>query len=189
MTLYGRAIPFGLRRPGRHMIENAALALALSDAAGALSRLDDSAAGAALESAALPGRGEVLRERPLVIADGAHTPAAIEALLSIFGALDTPRLIVVVSVTRGKDVVRMLSPLVRHADAVIATTAEPSRSVPSAQLAGLLETIHRHASIIDVDPTRDAILAAMRIAGRDGAVCVTGSMYVAGAACRMLRRA
>ena len=189
VTLQGRAIPFTLRRPGRHMIENAALALALSDAAGALNRLDDSAAGAALESAVLPGRAEVLRERPLVIADGAHTPAAIEALLSILGALDTPRLVVVVSATRGKDAVRMLSPLVRHADAVIATTAEPSRSVPSAQLAGVLETIHRPASIIDVDLPRDAILAAMRIAGRDGAVCVTGSMYVAGAARRMLRSA
>ena len=189
VTLQGRAIPFTLRRPGRHMIENAALALALSDAAGALNRLDDSAAGAALESAVLPGRVEVLRERPLVIADGAHTPAAIEALLSILGTLDTPRLVVVVSATRGKDVVRTLSPLVRHADAVIATTAEPSRSVPSAQLAGVLETIHRPASIIDVDLPRDAILAAMRIAGRDGAVCVTGSMYVAGAARRMLRSA
>ena len=171
------------------MIENAALALALSDVAGALNRLDDSAAGAAIESAVLPGRVEVLRERPLVIADGAHTPAAIEALLSILGALDTPRLVAVVSATRGKDVVRTLSPLVRHADTVIATTAEPSRSVPSAQLAGVLETIHRPASIIDVDLPRDAILAAMRIAGRDGAVCVTGSMYVAGAARRMLRSA
>lgn len=189
VTLHGRAIPFTLRRPGRHMIENAALALALSDVAGALNRLDDSAAGAALESAVLPGRVEVLRERPLVIADGAHTPAAIEALLSILGALDTPRLVAVVSATHGKDVVRTLSPLVRHADAVIATTAEPSRSVPSTQLAGVLETIHRPASIIDVDLPRDAILAAMRIAGRDGAVCVTGSMYVAGAARRMLRSA
>lgn len=187
VNLHGRAIPFRLRRPGRPMIENAALALALSDVAGALNRLDDSAAGAALESAALPGRVEVLRERPLVIADGAHTPAAIEALLSILGALETAGLVVVVSATGGKDVVRMLSPLVRHADAVIATTAEPSRSVPSTQLAGLLEASHRRASIIDVDPPGDAILAAMRIAGRDGAVCVTGSMYVAGAARRMLR--
>ena len=189
VTLRGRAIQFRLRRPGRHMIENAALALALSDAAGALHRLDDSAAGAALESAALPGRVEVLRERPLVIADGAHTPAAIEALLSILGALDTPRLVVVVSATRGKDVVRMLSPLVRRADTLITTTAEPSRSLPAKPLASLLETIDPRASIIDVDPPRDAILAAMRIAGRDGAVCATGSMYVAGAARRMLRNA
>ena len=168
------------------MIENAALALALANEAGALNRLDDSAAGAALESTVLPGRAEVLRERPLVIADGAHTPAAVKALLSVLGAVDTSRLVVVVSATRGKDVARMLSPLVRYADTVIATTAEASRSLPSTQLARILETIDRRASIIEVDPPADAIRAAVRVAGSDGTVCVTGSMYVAGAARRML---
>ena len=186
VTVAGRTIAFRLRHPGRHMIENAALALALANEAGALNRLDDSAAGAALESTVLPGRAEVLRERPLVIADGAHTPAAVKALLSVLGAVDTSRLVVVVSATRGKDVARMLSPLVRYADTVIATTAEASRSLPSTQLARILETIDRRASIIDVDTPADAIRVAVRVAGSDGAVCVTGSMYVAGAARRML---
>ncbi len=185
VVLAGRAIPITLRQPGRHMIENAALALALANEAGALDRLDDAAAAAALESAVLPGRAEVLRARPLVIADGAHTPAAIGALLPVLGALDTTTLVAVVSVTRDKDAVRMLSPLVRRADAVIATTAEPSRSLPAAELAGLFETAGSRASIVDVDPPADAIRAAMRVAGNEGAVCVTGSMYLAGAARRM----
>lgn len=184
--LAGRTIPITLRQPGWHMLENAALALVLANESGALSRLDAPAAAAALESAVLPGRAEVLRERPLVIADGAHTPAAVRALLAIPAVRGTARLVAVVSATRGKDVVRMLSPLVRHADTVIATTAVPSRSLPSTELAGILETIGSRASIIDVDPPADAIRAAMRVAGSDGAVCVTGSMYVAGAARRML---
>ena len=186
VTVAGRAIAFRLRHPGRHMSENAALALALANEAGALNRLDDSAAGAALESTVLPGRAEVLRERPLVIADGAHTPAAVKALLSVLGAVNTSRIVVVVSATRGKDVARMLAPLVRRAVTVIATTAEPSRSLPATQLAGILETIDRRAPVIDVDPPADAIRAAVRVAGSDGVVCVTGSMYVAGAARRML---
>ena len=186
VTVAGRTIAFRLRQPGGHMIENAALALALANEAGALNRLDDSAAGVALQSTDLPGRVEVLRERPLVIADGAHTPAAVKALLSVLGAVDTSRLVVVVSATRGKDVARMLAPLVRRAVTVIATRAEPSRSLPATQLAGILETIDRRASVIDVDPPADAIRAAVRVAGSDGVVCVTGSMYVAGAARRML---
>lgn len=183
----GRTIPIALSRSGRHMFENAALALALANECGALRRVDDPAAVAALASAALHGRAEVLRERPLVIADGAHTPAAIKALLAIPRVRDTSRLVAVVSATRGKDVVRMLSPLVRHADTVIATAAEPSRSLPSTELAGILETIGSRASIIDVDTPADAIRAAIRVAGGDGAVCVTGSMYVAGAARRLFR--
>ena len=188
-TLAGRTISFALRQSGMHMAENAALALVLAAEAGALGRLDDSAAAAALQSTVLPGRAEVLRRRPLVVADGAHTPAAIEALLATLGAVDASRLVAVVSATRGKDVIRMLSPLVRHAGSVIATTAEPSRSLPSTELAGILATTGSRASIIDVDLPADAIRAAIRIAGSDGAVCVTGSMYVAGAARRMLRSA
>ena len=189
VALAGRTIPVRLRQPGRHMLDNAALALALVDEAGALSRLDDKAAGAALESAVLPGRAEVLRERPLVVADGAHTRAAVEALVEILGAPGAARLIAVVSVTRGKDAVRVLAPLVRHADAVFATTAEPSRSVPSSELASVLETSDSQASIIAIADPADAIQAAVRAAGSDGTVCATGSMYVAGVARRMFRNA
>ena len=189
VALAGRTIPIRLRQPGRHMLDNAALALALVEEAGALNRIDDRAAGAALESAVLPGRAEVLRERPLVVADGAHTRAAVEALVETLGAPGAARLIAVVSVTRGKDAVRVLAPLVRHADAVFVTTAEPSRSVPSPELASVLESSGPRASIIAVDDLTDAIQAAVRAAGSDGTVCATGSMYVAGAARGMFRNA
>ena len=189
VALAGRTIPVSLRQPGRHMLDNAALALALVDGAGALNRLDDAAAGAALESAVLPGRAEVLRERPLVVADGAHTKAAVEALVEILGVPGAARLIAVVSVTRGKDAVRVLAPLVRHADAIFATAAEPSRSVPSSELASVLEASAPRASIIAVDDPTDAIRAAARAAGDEGTVCATGSMYVAGAARGMFRNA
>ena len=186
ICLAGRTIPLALRQPGRHMLENAALALALANEVGALNRLDDSAAGAALEGTVLPGRAEVLQERPLVIADGAHTRAAVEALLETLAVRGAARLVAVVSATRGKDALRMLSPLVRCADTVIATTAEPSRSLPSAELASILGRSGSRASIVGIDTPADAIRAAVRLAGGDGTVCVTGSMYVAGAARRML---
>ena len=187
IAVAGRAIPVTLRQPGPHMIENAALALALANEAGALERLDDAAAGAALEAAVLPGRAEVLREAPLVIADGAHTPGSIEALLGILDAHAPARLVAVVSATRGKDAALMLSPLVRRAETVIATTAEPSRSLSSTELASILEASHPRAAVAGIDLPADAIRAALRLAGRDGTVCVTGSMYMAGAARRVLR--
>ena len=186
IALAERTIPVALRQPGRHMLENAALALALANEAGVLSRLDDASAGAALEAAVLPGRAEVLREAPLVIADGAHTRTSVEALLEILDTRFPARLVVVVSVTRGKDAAYVLSPLVQRADTVIATVAEPSRSLPSAELASILEASGPCAAITGIDTPADAIRAAVRRAGRDGTVCVTGSMYMAGAARRIL---
>ena len=169
------------------MLENAALALALANALGALDRLDDAAVGAAFEAAVLPGRAEVLREAPLVIADGAHTRASIEALVEVLGSRTTAGLVAVVSVTRGKDAARVLSPLLRRADTVIATMAEASRSLPAAGLAHALETLHPRAAITCADTPADAMEAAVDTAGRDGTVCATGSMYMAGAARRVLR--
>ena len=186
IALSGRTIPVALRQPGRHMLENAALALALANKIGALGRLDDAAAAAALEAAVLPGRGEVLRESPLVIADGAHTRASIEALVAVLGRLHHAKLVAVVSVTHGKDAAHVFRPLVRLADIVIATTAEPSRSVPADSLARTLRSSAPNASIESIDSPPEAIRAAVRIAGCDGTVCAAGSMYLAGAARRAL---
>ena len=184
IVLSGRTVPVALRQPGRHMAENAALALALVDEIGALRRLDDAAAADALAAAVLPGRVEVLRESPLVVADGAHTRASIEALVEVLDPRDTARFVAVVSVTRGKDAAHMLRPLVRRADVVIATAAEPSRSLCAEALARVLRISSPQVPIETIPAPGDAIRAAVRLAGDDGTVCVTGSMYLAGAARR-----
>ena len=186
ITLAGRTIPVALRQPGLHMLGNAALALSLANEVGALSRLDAATAGAALESVVLPGRAEVLQDAPLIIADGAHTRASVEALIGTLDALTPRRLVAVVSVTRGKDAVDILSPLVRRADTVIATVAEPSRSLPAPELAHVLATLHQRAAILRADSPSDAIRTAVWSAGREGTICATGSMYMAGAARRIV---
>ena len=189
VAVAGRAVPVTLRQPGRHMLENAALAMAMANEAGALDRLDDAAAGAALEAAVLPGRAEVLCEAPLVIADGAHTRASIEALVEVLDdrtTAGTAGLVAVVSITRGKDAARVLSPLVRRADAVIATAADASRSLPAAELARALEALCPRAAVTRADTPAEAMQAATAAAGREGTVCATGSMYMAGAARRVL---
>lgn len=187
VLLPGRTVPVTLRQPGRHPLENAAVALALAHEIGALHRLDDAAAGAALEATVLPGRMEVLRETPLVIADGAHTPESIDALVRMLDARRPATLVAAVSITRGKDAPRVLSSLVRRATVVIATAAVPTRSLSARALARDLLDLAPRASIEEVGDPCDALRAAMRLAGRDGVVCATGSMYMAGAARRILK--
>ena len=187
IVLPDRTIAIALPQPGRHMAENAALALALANEVGALRRLDDAAARAALEATIAPGRMDVLQEAPLVIADGAHTRASIEALVEVLASRSSARFVAVFSVTRGKDAAGVLDPLLRRADAVIATAAEPSRSLPAEMLAQALRASAPGIPIKSIASPADAIDAALGLAGRDGTVCVTGSMYVAGAARRILR--
>ena len=187
IVLSNREIAVALPHPGRHMAENAALALALANEVGALRRLDDATAGTALEATILPGRMDVLRKAPLVVADGAHTRASIDALVEVLASRPSAKIVAVVSVTRGKDTAGVLDPLVRRAEAVIATAAEPSRSLPAEVLAQALREAASHVPIESIASPADAIDAALRLAGRDGTICVTGSMYVAGAARRILR--
>ena len=186
VCLAGRTIPVALRQPGRRMLENVALALGLANEIGALSRLDDAAAGAALGATVLPGRMEVLRENPLVIVDGAHTRASVDALLESLEARRGKPLVAVVSVTRGKDSGAILSPLVQRADAVFATAADASRSLPADELGGVLVETAPPGSVTAVELPVDAIRAAIDAAGHGGTVCVTGSMYMAGVARRFL---
>ena len=186
ISLAGRTVPVSLRQPGSRMLENAALALALASDAGALDRLDDTAAGDALGATMLPGRMEVLRESPLVIADGAHTCASIAALLEMIEARCPTRLVAVVSVTAGKDAGSLLSPLVRRAGAVFATAAEPTRSLRADELKGVIEAFVPATAVTAIDTPGDAIRAAIDAAGSHGTICATGSMYMAGAARRAL---
>ena len=186
ISLAGRTVPVSLRQTGSRMLENAALALALASDAGALDRLDDTAAGDALATTLLPGRMEVLRESPLVIADGAHTRASIAALLEMIEARCPTRLVAVVSVTAGKDAGSLLSPLMRRAAAVFATAAEPTRSLRADELKRAIEAFVPATAVTAIDTPAAAIRAAIDAAGSHGTICATGSMYMAGAARRAL---
>ncbi len=185
-----RAIPVRLRHPGGAMRENAALSIALADAAGALDRLDDPAIGDALGDTLLPGRMEILRTSPLFIVDGAHTRISIERLIETIETLQPPctqGLIAVLGLNLAKDISKVLSPMVEKADLVIATTAEPSRSYPAEDLAQILSRLHPDTEIVPVFEPHAAILKALDTADKQNTICATGSMYLAGAARKAMR--
>jgi dihydrofolate synthase/folylpolyglutamate synthase len=77
----GREWPLGLIGP--HQVTNAACAVGAMKLAG----LSDEALTRGLESAAWPGRFEIIREKPLIVLDGAHNPAGVLALVETWRAL------------------------------------------------------------------------------------------------------
>ncbi|HUE30294.1 MAG TPA: cyanophycin synthetase, partial [Verrucomicrobiae bacterium] len=126
-----------------------------------------------------PGRLAVLRERPLVVVDGAHNPAGAATLAAeLPGVVGDRRVLLVFAVMADKDWRAMLAPLLEHAAGMIVTRVGRRAADPHA-LAGALRG---RVPVLAVDDPRAALRAALARTGTDGAVVVTGSLFLAGEA-------
>ena len=153
-------------------------AVAVSAAEAFLGRLDAAAVREAAATLRLPGRLEVVSERPLVVLDGAHNPSAARALRPSLQALLAGReLVAVVSVLDDKDAAGILSELLSLARNVVFTRSSNARALPPAVLESLNRQLSGPASEVVTDPVA-ALARARALAGRDGAVLVTGSIYL-----------
>ena len=146
------------------------LALAVAAAETFLGRpVEPSAA----EAVALPGRLERRGESPLEIWDGAHT---LDALGYLLPRLPDRRYVLVVSILRDKPAEGMLAALSVIGDTVIATRSTNPRALSADELARLARRWFERTET-EQDPGA-ALVRARSIAGRDGAVLVTGSLYL-----------
>lgn len=168
---------------GRHQADNAAVALTAVEAffAAPLS-LDVVIEGFA--EVRMPGRFEVVGHQPLVIVDGAHNPAGADSCATVFFDDFDPagRRILVVGCLQARDPDEMLSALrADEFDIVVCCTAPSPRGLPAEDLAAAA----RRLGCDDVRETvsvESACATALRDAGADDAILVTGSLYVVGAA-------
>ena len=147
------------------------LALALAAAESFAGRQVDPGPARQLE---LPGRLERRGESPLEIWDGAHNPAGVGHLLP---RLPSRRYVVVASIIgEGKDAEGMLAALSAVGESLVATRSSNPRALPAEDLERLASSYFGHVERVD-DP-REARARALALAGPDGAVLVTGSLYL-----------
>jgi dihydrofolate synthase/folylpolyglutamate synthase len=128
---------------------------------------------AVAEGLILPGRLERRSESPLEIWDGAHNLDGVAYLLP---RLPDRRYVVVASILRDKDAEGMLAALSVLGDTVVATAAANPRALRADELARLARRWFRTTET--VQHPGDAVARARSIAGVDGAVLVTGSLYL-----------
>lgn len=146
------------------------LELAMAAASSFLGRPVDPGPAAA---ARLPGRLEQRGRAPLELWDGAHNPAGARYLRE----RELPRLdVIVASILADKDVAEMLPVLAELCDTLVATASSSPRALPAAELARLAAPHFR--SVEPVERPRDAVRRARELAGGNGAVLVTGSLYL-----------
>ena len=183
-------VVFDARLPllGRHQVGNAALALACVRRALDLDDTFVSAAIQGLAAVTLPGRIERLERDPCVLVDGAHTVASAQALASVLRRIERRRTRLVLSISAGKDTASILAPLVPLANEVTVTRAEPRRSLSPTEVAQAVREVAPDVEVRVVPNPQLAVRAAYDGLEAGDCLCVTGSVYLAGIARRILRQ-
>ncbi|MCY3669228.1 MAG: Mur ligase family protein, partial [Gemmatimonadetes bacterium] len=157
--------------------------LALEAAQGLVQDLEDEIAHQAVAAHRWPGRFEVAQEKPLVLLDGAHNPAAAEALAGELKRLsgehpvaDTgDAWVLVVGAGTGHDASGILHALAPVAQRVLLTSSDHPRALAPAVLADLAPD---GLAIEQVPASSQALKRALALAGPKGRVCVAGSLHL-----------
>ena len=148
---------------------NLALAVAAAEAF-----LDSEVDPAAAETVQVPGRLEHRSEHPLEIWDGAHNLAGVGYLLRAPAHAEATRSSPRSSPTSAPR--RCCARSRRSATRFVATTSGSQRATPPEELANLARP---HFARVEAESDPAAALARARtLAGPDGAILVTGSLYL-----------
>ena len=205
---------------GAHQASNASVALAAVEAFAGVAQTvsaggdgpDTITLGPGLSSAALdpdlvragfaqassPGRLDILRRSPTVIADAAHNPAGMAATVqALTESFNFDQIIGVVAVAEDKDVAGLLEELEPVLAEVVATTNSSPRSMSAQELAEIARDYFGEDRVRVAERLDEAIDLAVSLAddadagAADGlpgstAVLVTGSVVTAGDAQQLL---
>ena len=167
---------------GAHQAINAGTAAMTVVAASArLRRLTVAALRQGLAAVSWPGRLQVVARDPLVVLDGAHTGESAQVLADAVRALFPDQsMVLVCGMQADKDIPATVAPLAAIAIAAVATrVAHPRAADP-----GVVGAALRAAGCRRVEESDDPLAAlesARKLAGADGVVLVTGSLYLVGA--------
>ncbi len=194
LQVRGRLNSYQLTLPllGQYQLENAAVAVAaleiLAEKGFKISR-DNIMRG--LAGVNWPGRLQILRRHPRLVVDGAHNPDSAtklrQALEQYFGlsalkdksGTATPR-VLAIGVSSDKDIAGIVSALVPLFNKVIVTRSRHPRSMAPSVVAAEFTKYGVEAQVTPDIPA--ALSAALDIAGKNGFICVTGSLFIVGEA-------
>ena len=178
--------PLTLSLPGRHQLENAAVAVAILERWSTLVKhISTEAIVTGLTSAEWPARLEWLRIPPdgELLIDAAHNPAGAEALasyLSDIHRLSTDKsggtVPIVFAAMMDKDLRNMIAPLKEVASAFFATTIAHARARTAEQLA---DEIRRMVKV-PVEPESSPDVAVRRALALSKRAVACGSIYMIG---------
>ncbi|WP_053228307.1 bifunctional folylpolyglutamate synthase/dihydrofolate synthase [Spirochaeta cellobiosiphila] len=128
----------------------------------------------------LPGRMEIKSHHPYIVVDGSHTEDSLGFASEAFhsGFQEMKPKVLVFGLSEGKDALQLAPLVARGFDHIIVTRAGTFRPQDPHQL-GKAFFHHNYEVIVEGEP-RQALEKALDLAGKEGAVLVTGSFHLIG---------
>jgi dihydrofolate synthase/folylpolyglutamate synthase len=193
-AMWGAEVPAAAFQRRNFALARAAAEAYLRAVHGPATRLEPEAVRAAAATAtSVPGRFQLVSERPPTIFDGAHNPDGMRVLVESLdeyvaerraGAANVAErgagaaIVAVVSIMDDKDAAGMLRILLPRCAHVVFTASSNDRALPPATLESLARQLGGPPAEIEPDPHR--ALAVARERAGDGHVVATGSIYLLG---------
>ena len=175
-----------LAMQGEFQVENAALAVASIDLLAGFGMLD--APPSAIRKGLMvevPGRFEIIQQKPTVILDGAHNLHKAQALAaSLEKQFPGRKMTIILGTLSIKDFSGIIKALAPIAKKWIATQphvfGKPAAS-PS-ELAAVIRKVTPHLEIVETPDVRTAVKHIRTTAWADEVIVITGSLYLLGEA-------
>jgi dihydrofolate synthase/folylpolyglutamate synthase len=191
LAVMGKEIKVDFPLPGRHQLRNLALAITAAEELNKFGfhiSAEDTEQG--IRSTNWPARFQVVPPAdgfPEVVLDVAHNPAGAWALRSALSTFYEDRpLTFIFGAMRDKAIREIADILFPLADRVIATHAENPRAASPQQIAEL--GAHAQTEILQAKSVPEALDRACTLAGPEGVIVITGSIYIVGEALGILAR-
>ena len=168
--------------PGDHQVLNAACALTGIMVLKELGySVDDSAIYSGMKATRWPGRMEKIKDKPMIILDGAHNPSGAQALAdAIRKYFPDKKVYLVLGVFKDKDVKSVARILCPIADNIVVTMSDSPRAMDAAELSEIVKAYHTQ---ITVKPLlHEAIAAAIEYMAEDDILVISGSLHLVGEA-------
>ncbi|MFZ3086334.1 MAG: cyanophycin synthetase, partial [Candidatus Hydromicrobium sp.] len=138
-----------------------------------------------LSSIRVRGRFEIIRKRPLVIADASHNPEGVENFARDVGRyFGNRKKIIIFAVLKDKDYESMVENIIGISDTLILTSRLSSRSLDidelertvNKKIKSLKDTDHLPDKVYKIDTIENSIKIALKISGINDIICITGSI-------------
>ena len=167
---------------GAYQSENAAVAYAALRAVAAMGiAVPDEAIAAGFRETVWPGRLQIVRERPTVVVDGTHNAPGVPALAASLRELfPGVRPVLVLGILDDKDLAPFAEHLGPMASRLVVARPDTHRAYPPEAIARAFEAHLKDP--VSVPKVPEAVDRAIAMAGPDGLVVITGSIYTAGEA-------
>ncbi len=165
---------------GAHQITNAATALTVLEHAGF--DLSEQDIWQGLQNTHWQGRLQKISEHPQIILDGAHNKDAAQKIEPFIQKLEN-RKVLMIAISRGKDVASMMKSIAPHFEHVIITQS----SFKPEEMEAIEQEAEKYcSSIICIQKSADAFTHALSLMDKNDTLFITGSLYMLGDVMRYL---